>query len=732
MRPHCRNLFLLSWILVWPGTSVSAAFTLQADPFLPPESSYLGKTPFEIRGSGFSSRLEVTIGGTTLLGADLSIEEGGTVVRGTIPANTRGWEEGPQRVVLYDSGDASRREISGAFQYLGPISVLNPVPFYASPSYPTRMSIPGVGFTPETRVRAYDPNTQQPSEGTPLSDVRFLDARTLTATFPSGFSPGNYRLYVSELHNNETVAASGGGVSVSANTPFIRDVQPRSIPAEGGAELVITGQNLTTAGLFRLGPQNLGVVSSDPDGTRVTVTTPAINAGRYGVDAMDSRARFLFSRFHDIEVVETQTLEVSGVTPNRISYLGGVALIVEGQGFRDGTQVLVDGVSTIVTSTAETSMRAVLPVQTSTAIEPGRNVVLEVRQGENVARLDEAIYIDGPLSIDSVSPGTAELGVPLDLRVTGHGFSGSTRLELIGPNGSRQLGARLTGTTEFLASSTVLAEEGSYDVRVTVRDAINREIEAVLADAIVVEASEPATLSGVTPRRVRTDASSEIVVFGSGLSDRSRIYLDDGNLVSLNVRIIDESHLRVVVPPHPSGVFDLVLADQGGEEVDRLSGAVEYISPLTTSVEQVEASVVDGVARLDWLNPKPFKTIEIYRDGQRADVLPGSTTRFVDPRPVAQQAEYEIVAIAENDTSGRATLQVAPWRCRPADDSPFADRGPIDFRVLGGHSAFGAGGGGGALPDGHQQVRRETPIVTVDPDSGRVEYDIDPEFVGLD
>jgi IPT/TIG domain-containing protein len=152
--------------------------------FSPPEISYLGETPFEVRGSGFTTATTVTFAGVPVGATFVD----GSTLRGTSPAF--GPVEGTLAVTVAVSDPAGgTASLPNAFNAIGPIRIASVVPSSVlADKVGTVVTIAGMGFTPATQV-LFGP--------TEASSKTFVDARTILAAVPS-LPEGTYDVVASD------------------------------------------------------------------------------------------------------------------------------------------------------------------------------------------------------------------------------------------------------------------------------------------------------------------------------------------------------------------------------------------------------------------------------------------------------------------------------------------------------------------------------------------------------
>lgn len=317
---------------------VQAQFTVDTSSFRPTEASYLGKSEFTFRGTGLNSSLRVTVGQQTLTGNQLSVEEGGTLIRGTFPAyNAFPGGSLSQNVVVRDLL-RNTVTIPNAFRYIGYLGVDRVYPGFFPENSSTEVQVEGVAFTPETILEVQDLDGVRVAT---LRSVRILSPRLAEAVFPSGLSAGRYYVAARDERSGETVnGRTRVTVDVSSSLPIITGVDPEVLPTSGGI-IRLTGRNLSSASFSpRLGGQALTNVVRDPDGRWMRGVAPSSDPGTYDLTIFSRTARVYGP--YEPQVTYRRVPTIVSVSPPTISPLEEILIVVAY--YEEGTtRVTIDG-----------------------------------------------------------------------------------------------------------------------------------------------------------------------------------------------------------------------------------------------------------------------------------------------------------------------------------------------------------------------------------------------------
>jgi galactose oxidase-like protein/Big-like domain-containing protein/IPT/TIG domain-containing protein/3-keto-disaccharide hydrolase/Kelch motif protein len=145
---------------------------------------------------------------------------------------------------------------------------------------PATISLPPGGTQQLSFTAQYSNGSTQ--DVTANAQTTYSSSNTGAATVSSG------GLVTAGSAGSSTITAQFGGMSatatlaVNANAPTIARISATAGPATGGSRLDIIGTNLSSS-TVQVGGQAAPVIASLPDGTRISVTTPAEASGQASV-----------------------------------------------------------------------------------------------------------------------------------------------------------------------------------------------------------------------------------------------------------------------------------------------------------------------------------------------------------------------------------------------------------------------------------------------------------------
>ncbi|MGM0575638.1 MAG: IPT/TIG domain-containing protein [Myxococcota bacterium] len=202
------------------------------------------------------------------------------------------------------------------------------------------------------------------------------DTRTLVVRAPAG-EPGAADVRVTSPY--EEVVLEDAWTWEAASALSVTNVSPASGPPSGGTGVTIEGQGLDDQTSVRIGALPAGDVTLQADGT-LEATTPPGGPGAADVRVLRAGEEAVLPGAF---TYTTGDLDLSLVAPATAAQAGGTWLRVVGDGFDDGTEVVIGGETARVierVSAAELHVRSPrLPVGTWDArvVRGGEEAVLE-------------------------------------------------------------------------------------------------------------------------------------------------------------------------------------------------------------------------------------------------------------------------------------------------------------------------------------------------------------------
>ncbi|MEM7234150.1 MAG: hypothetical protein AAF517_18375, partial [Planctomycetota bacterium] len=367
--------------------------------------------------------------------------------------------------------------------------------------------------------------------------------------------------------------------------------------------------------------------------------------------------------------------------PGEFSALGKTRFEISGE-FPAGTSVTVGGVQVddleisatrVIGSVPAYSGRLPLPVTVE--------VVASWRGGDQ--RFQDGVTYLGPLSVGSATSVSACFGGSAD--VEGVGFTRTTRVAIGGEIVERS-------DVEFLSARRLRVvapslAEGIYPVAGSdTHGSTGAAVEDALKDGMEYLPCG-VEVTSFSPSIVEWSGGDELLVRGAGFTEEMRIALLDPDgrpFVELESEFVSSTLITAPLIVLEPGIFGVGLIADGNDPYVG-PGRIRVVGEIVPAPSEIESSVVDGVAEISWFNPIAYQSIEVYRDGELHDTLPGDATVYRDLTPVSDAASYTLIGRMGGGAVGPADLLVAPFLCSPVANPTEGTRARKNFRILGGH-----------------------------------------------
>lgn len=368
-------------------------------------------------------------------------------------------------------------------------------------------------------------------------------------------------------------------------------------------------------------------------------------------------------------------------SPGEVSYLGKTPFRIAGA-YPSDTTVTIGPTRVGDAMIGRDEVSGTVPSYTGRETLPVTvDVVLTWERGREI--LTDAVTYLGPLEILRNTPETAPAAGGSVITVLGVGFTPETEV-LLGGSTVGEVTLEDARTLSFVAPAH---PAGSYDLTVRDRSALGSILTSTLPDALTYEREPEPELSGVTPFHVSTRGDTPIEIRGRDFTSAMELFVVGPPELPIDFELAGPGLAHAVAPARQTaGIVDLGVRSTAGAAPVFLRRALEYISPSSPAPQDVEGTLVDGQAEVEWVNPVPYDRVHVYRDGELHATLNGDVSLFRDPSPVAgDRVDYRLVGESDSGLSGLAKFIVAINDCDPPVGFWGGDRGEKDFRIYGGH-----------------------------------------------
>ena len=312
--------------------------------------------------------------------------------------------------------------------------------------------VTGSGFTGATKVTF--------GGSPPVTRLDVLSDTQLTVTSPAQLNPGAVDV---------TVTTPGGTSATSAAdqftylpVPVVTGVSPATGLLAGGASVTVTGSGFTGATRVTFG----SMAATSPDvlsDTQLTVTSPAqLYRGWVDVTVTTPGGTSATSAADQFTYLPVPVVE--GLSPAIGPLAGGVTVTVFGSGFTGATEVTFGGAPPVtrLDVLSDTQLTVTSPAQ----LNPGAvDVRVTTPGGTSVtSAADQFTYPAVPV-VEGLSPASGPLAGGVNVRVTGSGFTGATKVTLGGAPPVTSLD--VLSDIALIVTSPPANTSGTVDVTVT-------------------------------------------------------------------------------------------------------------------------------------------------------------------------------------------------------------------------------------------------------------------------
>ena len=439
-------------------------------------------------------------------------------------------EAGQVRVRVVTKHGASKRTRATTFTYVAsPPSLTRVSPAAGPTAGGTRVTLTGTDLAGATGVRF----------GTSAATSVVVDSpTTIVATTPP-HAVGKV---------NVMVTTAGGTVSLEegftyAPAPTLSFVDPGSGPLDS-TPVTLVGTALTAAAQVTFGGAPATVHSASPDGTELTVSTPAHAAGFVNVTVTTVGGSATLTNGYLFVGGTTLT----AVAPSAGPSSGGVNVTLSGTGFTGETLVTFGNKPSLAVfpNLSGTELTALLPSHAAGTVDVSVATV-----GGSATLTNGFMYVDAP-TLASVNPTTGPTGGGTPVTLTGTLFRAGMQVRFGGV-----LATAVTVVSATQATALTPAHgAGDVDVSVTTPGGT-----ATMANAFTYVAAP--TVTDVSPDEGPAAGGQTVTLSGTNLRPGMEVRFG-GTLATLMSVHPSGTLAAVTTPAHAAGVVDVSVTTPGG------------------------------------------------------------------------------------------------------------------------------------------------------------------------
>jgi hypothetical protein len=581
----------------------------------------------------------------------------------------------------------------------------------------TEFTITGIGFV-QGRHFGYigdQPLTQQRlTVGTPLSTIVGKSPRLANGSYTP-----------SVRCTDGTIAHAAGRVeAVPPPRPFINAVAPSQVSTRGGETVSVNGVAFTlTMELAIVDAGGATVLAlqfpnrNNPND--LTFVTPPHAEGpvdlRATVDGaepsvMKNALRYVLVR-----------PEIRWAVPSLLPGDGATGVVLDGNNFTPTMELsMLDGVRSIPLSFTPNKPAEFLPENAfrvhfdAPPHGPGF-VDLSVRDGADppfvLPRALEYLPLPRP-SINAVGPDRVSTAGGGRVDVAGAGFHPRMKLEIVDAAGATVLPFTwVAGTFVHFVAPPHAA--GFVDLRASVEG----QEPFVRARALEYVSTGAPEITSFSPAHVDARGGETISVRGRDFTASMQLVIVDADDAGSNYEVIEhelisDAAAAAVVPAREAGPVRVGVRPSEDVAPVFAQSLLHFVDAAAPAPEEIEATLVGGIAEIEWVNPVRYARVHVYRDGRFQGTVEGNVSFYRDTEPVpGGSVEYKLVGEVEGGGAGVALLRVARPVCVPPANVSSGSPGERILNVYGGHPPL-------APPQGPELGLPDLPEAIGDPVSG--------------
>ncbi|PKN55038.1 MAG: hypothetical protein CVU56_23360 [Deltaproteobacteria bacterium HGW-Deltaproteobacteria-14] len=450
---------------------------------------------------------------------------------------------------------------------------------------------------------------------------------------------------------------SGGFVYLSDDqfsSPVVTSIEPTQGLASGGFLAIIHGDNFQPGATVTFG----NIPAANVQQVTPTVITAIVPAGTANETVSVTVANSADKK-GTLQGAFTYTsapvgpIAIRSVAPGLGQMDGGTVITISGEGFEDGSAVLIDGVASPAVDVISSSViTAVTP-----AGEPGLVDVRVQRPDQTAATAfkafayyDPATFGDGP-SVFSTDPVLGPLSGGTAVMLSGQQFAGPVQV-FFGAN-------EATSVTVLDAGRVVARTPSAQSSRTVAVSVINFDgLVGVLPGGFsyydATGAIGPAVFT-VLPFQGSVFGGEEVTIVGENLSAGTRVYICDRPAQVTS--IVNSQQLKVRTPGGDVGPCRVTAVNSNGLTGNR-DDAFTYVSPTPTVAEVIPRvgpieGGLDVVVRGDQFVPGAAVR---FGNAVSPKVVVADATTLTATLPPASLGKVDVTVINPGGAQGKLTL----------------------------------------------------------------------------
>ena len=388
----------------------------------------------------------------------------------------------------------------------------------------------------------------------------------LTAIVPAGTTGTAVDVTVTNA-SGISATSTASKFTYAPAAPAITALSPSSASVLGGATVTLTGTSLTGVTSVRVG--TVSTPAKSVTATSLTFVVPPRAAGAVPVTVTNTYGTS--APAGELTYTNPAAPTVTGIAPSSGLTHKITQVTVTGTDLTGATKVTLDGAALTFTKVSATQLRVSLPAHAAGDADlqvtaPGGTSVVDTASTFTYRAPPEP-------AITTVTPNTGLTYVRTAVKVTGVNFTDASKVTVGG------VSVVFTKVSETeLKVVMPLHTAGATDLQVTTPGGVT----PLGSDAqFTYEGPAAPELSWVAPWSGLTTQTNKVVLTGTNFAAVSKV---TANGVSVTWSKINDTQLRVTLPPQAAGDIDLAVTTPGGTSTAIAFTSVAPPTPVITSL----------------------------------------------------------------------------------------------------------------------------------------------------
>lgn len=425
-------------------------------------------------------------------------------------------------------------------------------------------------------------------------------------------------------------------VKVKHYAPIITSVDKDNGPIQGGEEVIIYGDHFRPNPVVNFGNIKLTSVNYVSE-NQLIVTAPAGTQGTVQIKVTNDDGQFATADYRYYA-----TPEITTITPNEGPLEGGTKVVINGDYFMTGAQVLIDGKAATVTKVGKTELEITTPAGTTAKTV---DVTVNNPDGTTVTATDSFTYIKGP-EILAVDPSVGARTGGEQVKLTGERFVDGAKVYF----NSTLVNSTFVSSQEISLITPVWSKADTVDVKVVNPNGQS----ATLTKGYTYEDPVPA-ITSVTPSTGPMAGGTVVIIKGDYFKTGAKVLW--GGQEITDYTFVNSSEIRFKTPAWPNPeLVSLKIINPDAKELE-MRDVFQYLAPPDPTFASITPTtgLITGGTTVT-LNGTNFPSdVKVYFDDHEVATESVAASRIVVKSPVWPSPETVDVSI-QTSTGFRLSL----------------------------------------------------------------------------